>query len=180
MDRDHIFAWLEQLDGIDYYTLIGAERSALSDDLRYAFQSFAATFHPDAHPGRDDEERGALTAIFERGTEAYMVLTDPGLRARYDAEIDRLAEGVASMPRIQSVRPPPSSARMPASQRPPKLEDAVRSPSARPFARRAEELVDKGDLRQAKLQMVMATHMDPGNDALEAYLRHIEEQLKPR
>ena len=31
--------------------------------------------------------------------------------------------------------------------------------------------VREGDLRQAKLQLVMANHMDPGNEALEAALQ---------
>ena len=50
----------------------------------------------------------------------------------------------------------------------------MRSASARPFARRAEELLQKGDLRQAKLQLVMANHMDPDNEALETALRDLE------
>jgi hypothetical protein len=53
----------------------------------------------------------------------------------------------------------------------------VRSPSARPFARRAEELLAKGDLRQAKLQLVMANHMDPGNATLEGAMRDLETKL---
>jgi hypothetical protein len=57
------------------------------------------------------------------------------------------------------------------------LEDSVRSPSARPFARRAEELIGKGDLRQAKLQLVMANHMDPDNEALETALRDLDLRL---
>jgi hypothetical protein len=53
----------------------------------------------------------------------------------------------------------------------------VRSPSARPFARRAEELLRSGDLRQAKLQLVMANHMDAGNETLEAALKDVESKL---
>jgi curved DNA-binding protein CbpA len=173
---------VEQLDHLDYYELLGVESDSDTDCIRAAFQEFAATFHPDAHPGRDELERDALEDVFKRGSEAYSVLIDPRLRAQYDQALDAATSDrrpSESLPRMQSV-PPPSVSGVPASQRPPKLEDIARTPSARPFARRAEELVDKGDLRQAKLQMVMATHMDPGNDALEAYLRHIEEQLKPR
>ena len=55
----------------------------------------------------------------------------------------------------------------------------MRSPSVRPFARKAEELLRKGDLKQAKLQLVMANHMEPGNEALEAALRDLEGKLTP-
>jgi hypothetical protein len=37
--------------------------------------------------------------------------------------------------------------------------------------------LQKGDLRQAKLQLVMANHMDPGNETLEAALRDVEGKL---
>jgi hypothetical protein len=58
-----------------------------------------------------------------------------------------------------------------------RLEEAARSPSSRPFARRADELIEAGDLRQAKLQLVMANHLDPGNADLESALRQVEARL---
>jgi curved DNA-binding protein CbpA len=168
MSDDAVFGWLELLDELDYYALLGVPRDGSSDDVHDAFRAFASTFHPDGHPGRDPREISALDAIFKRGTEALTVLTDAALRERYDAELARsndvpprvLLASNASMP------PPPVH-----------LEDHARSPSARPFARRAVELFAAGDFKQAKLQMVMATFHDPGNDALEAYLRGIQEKL---
>ena len=181
MDDDALFGWLELLDNLDYYELLNVAPEASADDVKGAFHTFAATFHPDGHPGRADAERAALDAIFKRGTEAYMVLSDPMMRAEYDR---KLVTAVSSAPpRMQSVPPAgmgsAGGGKRAQSQMPPKLEDKVRATSARPFARRAEELVEKGDYRQAKLQMVMANHMDPENDALESYLRDIEEHLKP-
>jgi hypothetical protein len=34
-----------------------------------------------------------------------------------------------------------------------------------------------GDYRQAKLQLVMANHLDPGNDALQKVLKDLEARL---
>ena len=62
--------------------------------------------------------------------------------------------------------------------KPLKIEDAARSPSSRPFARRADELIKSGDLRQAKLQLVMANHLDPGNEVIAAALKDLETRLK--
>jgi curved DNA-binding protein CbpA len=173
-ESENVFAWIEVLDELTYYELFGVPPNATIDDVHAAFHVFCDTFHPDRHVGRLPEERAAVATIFKRGTEAYDVLSDPALRSQYDAQL--------------AVRPSPRPPRMTFSplSRPPSsraasgvsLEDRVRSPSARPFARRAEELVRKGDLRQAKLQLVMATHMDPGNEALEAALREIEGKLK--
>lgn len=171
-EDDSVSGWLAVLDELTYYELFGIEQGASPDEIRASFHVFSDTFHPDRHLARTPEEREGLGTIFKRGTEAYMVLSDEGLRSRYDAQ---MGAGGADRPRRLSAnlsRPPP------ASLGPPKLEDAVKSPAARPFARRAEELMQAGDYRQAKLQLVMANHMDPGNEALEGALREVEAKLK--
>jgi curved DNA-binding protein CbpA len=175
---EFIFAWVRVLDDLTYYELFGVERSATLEAVRTAFHRFCDTFHPDRHLTRSTEERDALLAIFKRGTEAYLVLGDAALRAQYDAQ---LVAHPAAGPRTQ---PPPrishtARTRPPQTHAPgpPKLEDYARSPSSRPFARRAEELMAAGDLRQAKLQLVMANHLDPGNDALEAALKQLDAKL---
>lgn len=175
MDDDTLFAWMESLDALTYYELLQVDPTATHDDLKRAYHEFAETFHPDGHPGRAADERAALDAIFKRGTEAYSVLSEPTLRARYDAALAH-ATGEEPAPRVHTV-PPPAASRSSAPP-PPRLSDGVTSPSARAFVRRAEELVEKGDLKQAKLQMVMATHLDPENELLRDYLRQIEEQMK--
>jgi DnaJ-class molecular chaperone len=172
-ESEYVFAWLEVLDELTYYELFGVAPGASADDVHGAFHAFCDTFHPDRHIDRPTEERAALSTIFKRGTEAYDVLSDPGLRSQYDAQ---LAVGPTPRPpRITFSARSRSPTSGPASGAP--LEDSVRSPSARPFARRAEELLRKGDIRQAKLQLVMAAHMDPDNVALEAALRDVDEKL---
>jgi curved DNA-binding protein CbpA len=169
-----VFAWVEALDDLSYYELFGLETEATPDEIQAAFHVFCETFHPDGHIAWDDDERRALTTIFKRGTEAYSVLGDPALRAQYDAQLS--AKASPRPPRVSFSPLARSPSRMPGAAAP--LEETVRSPSARPFARRAEELLGKGDLRQAKLQLVMANHMDPGNEALELALRDLEARLK--
>ncbi len=168
-----VLAWVDALDDLSYYELFAIDPSATSDDVQAAFHAFCASFHPDGHVARAPRERQGLATIFKRGTEAYSVLIDPALRAQYDAQL--AVPGSPRPPRVSFSplsRPPSRGPTAPAS-----LEDAVRAPSARPFARRAEELVARGDLRQAKLQLVMANHMDPGNPVLEQTLRDLESKL---
>jgi curved DNA-binding protein CbpA len=168
---EFLAAWVNVLDDLTYYELFGAPEDASPDDLREAFHVFCDAFHPDRHLGRPAEERASISTIFKRGTEAYLVLSDVGLRSRYDQQ---LASNPKAPLRISALsRPPPGGQ----SAAPPKLEDAVRSPSARPFARRAEELMSAGDFRQAKLQLVMANHMDPDNASLRAALKQVESKL---
>lgn len=171
---EFIFAWLRVLDELTYYELLDIEPNANADQIRAAFHRFCDTFHPDRHVARSADEREALLAIFKRGTEAYLVLTDVGLRSQYDGQL--VSKVHRQPPRISHTarsRPPPSQT--PGAAR--RLEEAARSPSSRPFARRADELIEAGDLRQAKLQLVMANHLDPGNADLESALRQIEARL---
>src|SRR5580704_1961568 len=128
MDRTAIGDWLRVLDELTYYVLLGVANDATPDELKAAFHAFAETFHPDGHSGRPDDERDAVGRIFRRGTEAYRVLSEPTLRAGYDAS---LAEGVA--PAVASRRSSlPPSKETPAG--PMRLDDALRNPTARPFA----------------------------------------------
>jgi DnaJ-class molecular chaperone len=173
LSDERVFAWFEILDDLSYYELFGVAEDATADEVHAAFHAFCDTFHPDRHVGRPEEERAALLAIFKRGTEAYAALSDVGLRAQYDEQqANRPSERPARitfspLSRAPSVRPGAGAP----------IEDHVRSAAARPFARRADELLRKGDVRQAKLQLVMANHMDPGNEGLEAALRDVELKL---
>ena len=51
---------------------------------------------------------------------------------------------------------------------------------ARQFARRAEELAKAGDFKQAKLQLTMARHYEPNNEALERFVKELEGKARPK
>ena len=182
MDGDAITQWLAALDSLSYYQMFRLERDATPDALRDAFHAFAESFHPDSHHWRHPTEQAAIGYIFKRGTEAYRVLSDQQLRFRYD---EALANGIlrpenliidADGPRSLSLRPPAAAGG--AAGLGNRLVDKVRTPGARPFVLRVEELAKKGDPQQAKLQLVMAMHLDAQNPALEAYAKELDEAIK--
>jgi curved DNA-binding protein CbpA len=194
MDRDAIRSWLAVIDKLSYYELLGVESRAGLDDIRRAFYGFASTFHPDAHALRPVDERGAINTIFKRGTEAYRVLTDAGLRAHYDearASKDAPTRMSITAPRSgpmsqRPVGPPPSlaaptaaggSAGRASGAIQGRLEDFVRQSRARPFAQQAEVLAKKNEFSKAKLQLKLAISMDPNNPALESYLKELEQRI---
>jgi len=179
MDGDAIRQWLAVLDSISYYDLFRVQKDASPDALRDAFHAFAESFHPDSHHWRHPTELAAIGYIFKRGTEAYRVLSDQQLRFRYD---EALANGIlrpenlivdADGPRSQSISPASAAGSA-------RLVDKVRTPGARPFVLRVEELAKKGDPQQAKLQLVMAMHLDARNPALEAYAKELDEAIKAK
>src|SRR5258708_30382500 len=88
-----IFGWLQVLDELTYYELFGISAVASDDDVRSAFHAFCDAFHPDRHFARPDDERSAVSTIFKRATEAYLVLSDAGLRGHYDAQLTVFENG---------------------------------------------------------------------------------------
>ncbi|MDB4945482.1 MAG: hypothetical protein JWP97_5016 [Labilithrix sp.] len=183
MDGDAIRQWLAALDSLSYYDLFRVEPQANADAVRDGFHAFAETFHPDGHQWRHPSEIAAIGFIFKRGAEAYRVLSDPQLRFRYD---EALANGILRPENLiveqQSMRPGSLSMAPPGAagglgNRP---VDKIRAPGARPFVLRAEELAKKGDPQQAKLQLVMAMHLDPKNPALEAFASELDEAIKAK
>ena len=65
---------------VDYYEVLGCERTASDAELKSAYRRMALKHHPDRNPGDAEAE-----ARFKEAAEAYAVLSDPQKRQRYDA-----------------------------------------------------------------------------------------------
>lgn len=63
----------------DLYNVLGVPRTASPDTIKRAYRTLALRFHPDRNPGDAEAEQR-----FKDVHEAYKVLSDPALRARYD------------------------------------------------------------------------------------------------
>ncbi len=78
----------EVLDEVDFYALLQVPRTAGQTEIEGAFASESRRFHPDAYFGvRDPHFLRKITAIYRKTSEAYSVLKDPELKARYDGKL---------------------------------------------------------------------------------------------
>lgn len=64
---------------LDYYQILGVERTASEDEIKRAYKKMAIKYHPDRNPGDKEAEEK-----FKQAAEAYDVLRDPEKRSRYD------------------------------------------------------------------------------------------------
>ena len=81
--RCRVLEWDSRIDQLGYEEILGVPVDSSVEACRQAYYRFAQAFHPDSHLDADPLLRIALTRVFQRGTEAYRVLTDPKLRARW-------------------------------------------------------------------------------------------------
>ena len=65
---------------MDFYVILGVTQDASTSDIKRAYRRLARRYHPGVNPG----DRAA-EAMFERVSEAYETLVDPGRRRQYDA-----------------------------------------------------------------------------------------------
>ncbi|WP_223605947.1 DnaJ C-terminal domain-containing protein [Chryseobacterium sp. OSA05B] len=64
---------------IDYYKILGVDKSATQDDIKKAYRKMARKLHPDLNPDDKESEKK-----FKELNEANEVLSNPENRAKYD------------------------------------------------------------------------------------------------
>ena len=67
------------MEFIDYYKVLGIDKSATQAQIKSAYKKLARKLHPDLNP--DDKDANAK---FQQLNEANAVLNDPEKRAKYD------------------------------------------------------------------------------------------------
>jgi curved DNA-binding protein CbpA len=157
--RERLVEWDAALDNSSYYEILGVEELADERAIRASYHRFALAFHPDCHVGADAESLASALRIFQRGTEAYRVLTHPDLRLRYDMALAR------GRRRLLSSELPPTTASDDAGR---PLHELCRSAGAKLSAQRATRFIDAGDPKAAKRELLLALEHDGGaNSAIQ-------------
>jgi curved DNA-binding protein len=67
------------MDFVDYYKLLGLDKTATSKDIKSTYRKLARKYHPDLNPNDKDAKKK-----FQEINEANEVLSDPEKRKKYD------------------------------------------------------------------------------------------------
>lgn len=143
--------WSDILDDSTYYEILDLLELADEEAIRASFKKFSLAFHPDLHLEAPEEHQALARRIFQRGAEAYRVLSDPELRSAYDLALaqGRLRLTVAPDSSGPGTSSPPSSTRV-SSARVKTLEEIARTPAAKLSAAKAEREISRGDFESAR------------------------------
>jgi curved DNA-binding protein CbpA len=160
-------AWLDVLEQLNHYEVLGIGQDASEEAVQHAFHLFSERFHPDRHRGQPDLH-DSIVRIFRRGSDAYRVLRQPALRTDYDLEL--------------------ATARSRSSARPGEdpdlrtLDELCQSPGGRLHARQASRAIADGDLAAAAALLERALLVDGDNPRLSerlAALRQLADLSRP-
>ncbi|GAB4202914.1 MAG: hypothetical protein OHK0013_16620 [Sandaracinaceae bacterium] len=197
----------DQLDQLDYYTLLGVDPKASVDEIRAAFRRFALRFHPDRHLPGGPERVARATAIYRRGSEALETLVDPSRRKAYDAVLANGELRLKTDPRAvptQSARssrtgarrstvgssrpgqrrrsaapPPPTSSRRSIPPQPRTTTRDLIHPVAKALYARALEASRLRDYRAALRLVQSALEHEPGHPLLLEAQRRLTPYARP-
>ncbi|MCX6236976.1 MAG: J domain-containing protein [Bacteroidia bacterium] len=67
------------MEFVDYYKILGIDKTATPKDVKTAYRKFARKYHPDLNPNNKDANKN-----FQQINEANEVLSDPQKRKKYD------------------------------------------------------------------------------------------------
>jgi curved DNA-binding protein CbpA len=169
LDLERLVEWADVLDDASYYEILGLTQDAPPDLVRHAFHEFALGFHPDSFRLADEDTQARVRRVFERGVEAYRALSTPALRGEYDLA---LATGQLRLGRSDKREGVGVGAKT--------LDEICRSPGAKLHARRTDELIAQGKLKEAIFELWRALRAEDGPNpelieriqALETMARH--------
>ena len=82
---------------VNYYEVLGVDRTASEQQIRDRFRTLARENHPDRYRGTD---KAAVERKFQTLTEAVNVLTNAEKRKQHDTEITSAKSGVADFVQI--------------------------------------------------------------------------------
>ncbi len=151
---------------VSYYGILRVAVDAEPAVVKAAFHGLSEHCHPDLYRGESAEAQHWAGEVFKRVVEAYRIVADPTLRAKYNLFLQA------------------GKLRMDPNERPPvkkvvirTLEQIASTAGAKVFAKKADAFLDNGNLEAARIALISATQEEPYNDELQQRLRMVYEAM---
>lgn len=164
--KAEVIALNQALDDLDYFQVLKVSQRAFTDELKKAYFNQSRLFHPDKYYQEDPALVAMISKVFKRLTEAYKLLTDPKKRAAYTKAIN-------GPERKKFLRYDPKlfeQAKGP--------EDEGQTPQGKKYYQLAKTAMGNLDYKSAKINLQLATKMEPNNQTFKTRLAEMEETLK--
>ncbi|HJZ85268.1 MAG TPA: J domain-containing protein [Polyangia bacterium] len=149
----------ENLEGLDYYAVLGVEQNVDGEAIRRAFYDRAELMHPDRHYNLVDTDlREKLYLVYKRVAEAYRVLGIGETRREYDQQLARGRKRYQA----DTLKDIPKDPEM-----------SIRNIRARKLYLDAQAALKTGNAQGALLALKMAEALEPDNALVQQAMAEV-------
>ncbi|MFB1479626.1 DnaJ domain-containing protein [Corallococcus sp. RDP092CA] len=164
-----------KLDQMDYFEVLGLERTASPGDIKKAFYKESRVYHPDRFFHLESKAlKEQVNELYKRVTEAYYVLRDDTKRKKYLTDI-------AGPDRAQKLRfTDASEAETKAAAKKEQEEQIGTHPKGRQFYAQAQKDLEAGNPSAAERNLKMALTYEPSNARYKEALADAQKQTSDK
>ena len=165
-----IMEFSKLLEKLDYYQIMGLEKTAPSHEVKKRYYELARRFHPDRFSGvRQQEFMVRLNKVFKLMTEGYQILADPQKRKAYDYNLaTRRNKDTLRMKRVTQEQSTST-----AKQR------LIKNANARKFYELGQKALAEGNIKGAQMNFTLAIQQAPGDQVIKDALERLKKKMEP-
>ena len=163
---------LRAMSQLDYYELLGLQKTAAPGEIKKAFYAASRTWHPDRFYHHTDAGlREGVHELYKRITEAYAVLRDDLKRPRYVAD-------VTGPERAHKLRFSEQSETEARQQKKKEVQEQIGlTPKGRQFYQSGLADLEGGRWSSAERNLKMALTFEPQNARYKEKLKEAQDKL---
>ena len=166
-----IMQFSKNLDMVDYFQIMGLERSVKSNEVKKRYYQLARRFHPDRFVNVTQKEFIArVYAVFKRMTEAYQVLSDTDKRRAYEYNLGQNRSKETLRMKKAAMESKRSGPRQDELQ--------IRNTNARKFFSLGQKALAEGNLNGARMNFLLALQQSPADLIIKQGIEKVDALLK--